>query len=71
MSWMRHSRSLQVTPDRLLLVNSDLSEEDCRGVSYFWPYRVANCATMRQQLEEMIEQQLGSAENVREMAGTI
>ena len=51
--------------------DSDLSEEDCRGVSYFWPYRVANCATMRQQLEEMIEQQLGSAENVREMAGTI
>lgn len=64
-------KKLQVTPDRLLLVNSDLSEEDCRGVSYFWPYRVANCATMRQQLEEMIEQQLGSAENVREMAGTI
>lgn len=45
---------LQVTPDQLLLVNSDLSEEDCRGVAYFWPYRVANCATMEQKLEEMI-----------------
>ena len=45
---------LQVTPDQLLLVNSDLSEEDCKGVAYFWPYRVANCATMEQKLEEMI-----------------
>lgn len=55
-------KTLQVTPDQLLLVNSDLSEEDCSGVSYFWPYRIANCATMAQKLEEMIQKQLGSAE---------
>lgn len=51
---------LQVTPDQLLLVNSDLSEEDCSGISYFWPYRIANCATMEQKLEEMIQKQLES-----------
>ena len=33
---------LKVTSDRLLLVNSDLSVEECEGVSYFWNYRVAN-----------------------------
>lgn len=48
-------KKLQVTPDQLLLVNSDLSEEDCKGVSYFWPYRIANCATMEQKLDEMIQ----------------
>lgn len=37
---------LKVTSDRLLLVNSDLSVEECEGVSYFWNYRVANCATI-------------------------
>ena len=52
-------KKLQVTPDQLLLVNSDLSEEDCSGVSYFWPYRIANCAMMEQKLEEMIRGQLG------------
>lgn len=57
---------LQVSPDRLLLVNSDLTEEDCRGVAYFWPYRVANCATMTEKLEEMIRSALqndGAAES--------
>ena len=54
-------KTLQVTPDQLLLVNSDLSEEDCIGVSYFWPYRIANCATMERRLREMIDKQLGSA----------
>lgn len=57
---------LQVSPDRLLLVNSDLTEEDCRGVAYFWPYRVANCATMTEKLEEMIRSTLqndGAAES--------
>ena len=54
-------KKLQVTPDQLLLVNSDLSEEDCVGVSYFWPYRIANCAMMEQKLEEMICGQLGCA----------
>lgn len=54
-------KTLQVTPDQLLLVNSDLSEEDCIGVSYFWPYRIANCATMERRLEEMIDKQLGGA----------
>lgn len=54
-------KKLQVTPDQLLLVNSDLSEEDCSGVSYFWPYRIANCATMEQKLEEMIQKQLDTA----------
>ena len=51
-------KKLQVTPDQLLLVNSDLTEEDCRGVAYFWPYRIANCGTMEQALEEMIQNQL-------------
>lgn len=50
---------LQVTPDQLLLVNSDLSQEDCQGVAYFWPYRIANCATMEQKLTEMICKQTG------------
>ena len=57
---------LQVTPDQLLLVNSDLSDEDCSGVSYFWPYRIANCGTMEQKLEEMIQKQLGSAGSAQE-----
>ena len=51
-------RKLQVPPEQLLLVNSDLSEEDCAGVSYFWPYRIANCATMTQELEAMIRRAL-------------
>ncbi len=59
-------KKLQVTPDQLLLVNSDLSVEDCSGVSYFWPYRIANCATMKQKLEEMIEKQLSSREGAAE-----
>lgn len=45
---------LQVTPDHLLLVNSDLSTEDCDGVSYFWNYRVANCTNIAQALEDMV-----------------
>lgn len=59
-------KKLQVTPDQLLLVNSDLSEEDCMGVSYFWPYRIANCGTMEQKLEEMIQKQLDSFEGTEE-----
>lgn len=51
-------KKLQVTPDQLLLVNSDLSEDECNGVAYFWPYRIANCATMEQKLDEMIQKQL-------------
>lgn len=51
-------KKLQVPPEQLLLVNSDLSEEDCAGVSYFWPYRIANCATMTQELEAMIRHAL-------------
>ena len=63
-------KKLQVTPDQLLLVNSDLSEEDCSGVSYFWPYRIANCAMMEQRLEEMICGQLGiDAAHKEENAG--
>ena len=49
---------LKVTSDRLLLVNSDLSVEECEGVSYFWNYRVANCATITQELESMIAKQI-------------
>lgn len=59
-------KKLQVSPEQLLLVNSDLSEEDCQGVSYFWPYRIANCATMARELEEMIEKQLAGAEEPEE-----
>ena len=51
---------LNVTPESLLLVNSDLSVEECEGVSYFWNYRVANCATITQELESMIAKQLES-----------
>lgn len=54
---------LKVTSDRLLLVNSDLSVEECEGVSYFWNYRVANCATITQELENMIAKQIESAGN--------
>ncbi|MFR3971000.1 MAG: hypothetical protein ACLTYY_04935, partial [Faecalibacterium prausnitzii] len=54
---------LNVTPESLLLVNSDLSVEECEGVSYFWNYRVANCATITQELESMIAKQLESTEN--------
>ena len=49
---------LNVTPESLLLVNSDLSVEECEGVSYFWNYRVANCATITQELESMIAKQI-------------
>ena len=55
--------TLKVTSDRLLLVNSDLSVEECEGVSYFWNYRVANCATITQELENMIAKQIESAGN--------
>ena len=54
---------LNVTPESLLLVNSDLSVEECEGVSYFWNYRVANCATITQELESMIAKQLESTGN--------
>lgn len=54
---------LNVTPESLLLVNSDLSVEECEGVSYFWNYRVANCATITQELESMIAKQIESAGN--------
>jgi len=47
----------------LLLVNSDLSVEECEGVSYFWNYRVANCATITQELESMIAKQIESTGN--------
>ena len=30
----------------------------CEGVSYFWNYRVANCATITQELESMIAKQI-------------
>ena len=52
---------LNVTPESLLLVNSDLSVEECEGVSYFWNYRVANCATITQELESMIATVDGNA----------
>ena len=54
---------LNVTSESLLLVNSDLSVEECEGVSYFWNYRVANCATITQELESMIAKQLESTGN--------
>ena len=54
---------LNVTPESLLLVNSDLSVEECEGVSYFWNYRVANCATITQELESMIAKQIESTGN--------
>ena len=41
----------------------DLSVEECEGVSYFWNYRVANCATITQELESMIAKQLESTGN--------
>ena len=53
---------LKVTSDRLLLVNSDLSVEECEGVSYFWNYRIANCATITQELETMIAKQVETIE---------
>ena len=53
---------LKVTSDRLLLVNSDLSVEECEGVSYFWNYRIANCATITQELETMIAKQIETTE---------
>ena len=53
---------LNVTPESLLLVNSDLSVEECEGVSYFWNYRVANCATITQELESMIANKLKAPE---------
>ena len=53
---------LRVTSDRLLLVNSDLSVEECEGVSYFWNYRIANCATITQELETMIAKQIETTE---------
>lgn len=53
---------LKVTSDRLLLVNSDLSVEECEGVSYFWNYRIANCATITQKLETMIAKQVETIE---------
>ena len=52
---------LKVTSDRLLLVNSDLSVEECEGVSYFWNYRVANCATITGELENMVAKQIETA----------
>ena len=54
---------LNVTPESLLLVNSDLSVEECEGVSYFWNYRVANCTTITQELESMIANQIESTGN--------
>lgn len=56
-------KKLNVTPESLLLVNSDLSVEECEGVSYFWNYRVANCATITQELESMIAKQIESTGN--------
>ena len=52
---------LNVTPESLLLVNSDLSVEECEGVSYFWNYRVANCATITGELENMVAKQIETA----------
>jgi hypothetical protein len=43
------------------LVNSDLSVEECEGVSYFWNYRVANCATITGELENMVAKQIETA----------
>ena len=54
---------LNVTSESLLLVNSDLSVEECEGVSYFWNYRVANCATITQELESMIAKQIENTGN--------
>ncbi len=53
-------RELHVSTQHLLLVNSDLSEEECHGVAYFWQYHVANCATLKQELLTMIERQLAA-----------
>ena len=66
MNWLDNAgvcEKLNVTPESLLLVNSDLSVEECEGVSYFWNYRVANCATITQELESMIAKQIESTGN--------
>ena len=34
----------------------------CEGVSYFWNYRIANCATITQELETMIAKQIETTE---------
>lgn len=51
-------KHLQVKTDQFLMVNSELSEEECEGISYFWSYRVANCVTLPSMLDEMIQKQL-------------
>lgn len=60
-------KHLQVKPSQFLMVNSELSEEECDGISYFWPYQVANCSTMLSKLDKMIQRQLSRAENKKQI----
>lgn len=55
-------KKLKVPPEQMLLLNSDLTAPECEAVSYFWDYRVVNCADFVPTVEAMIRKQLDMPE---------